>query len=290
MHRSTSRPILAVCLLLLITTACRLEQRPAAAADNRAIAADTGLVSLADWQMAPIPDGPIGESIRRGLAILTATNDSLPDYVGNDLNCMSCHLDQGTRPDGLPLVGVYARFPQYNNRAAKVFNLEDRINGCLIRSMNGSAMPDTARAMRDMVAWMAHVSEGIPVGARTTGQGVPRPDELVGDTVAGAEIWQRVCAACHGLDGQGTPLAPPTWGPRSFNIGAGMSRIRTAAGFIRYNMPNDRPGTLTDKQALDVAAYLVSRPRPDLPGKEHDWPLGGAPVDVAYPVLARDER
>jgi thiosulfate dehydrogenase len=94
----------------------------------------------------------------------------------------------------------------------------------------------------------------------------------------------RTCASCPGIDGQGPPLAPPTWGPRSFNIGAGMARIRTAAGFIRHNMPFDRPGTLTDQEAIDVAAYLVSRPRPDLPGKENDWPAGGAPPDVAYPV------
>ncbi len=284
MHRQF-RPVVVACLLVIAAVACRLEQRPPAPIDSTAT--DTTRITLANWEMEPIPDGPIGESIRRGLAILTATNDSLPEYVGNDLNCMSCHLEQGSRPNGLPLVGVYARFPQYNARAARVFNIEDRINGCLVRSMNGKPMPDTARAMRDMVSWMAHVSKGLPVGGRIEGLGVPRPDQLAGDTVAGAETWLRVCAACHGRDGQGTPLAPPTWGPRSFNIGAGMARIRTAAGFIRHNMPNDRPGTLTDQQALDVAAYLVSRPRPDLPGKEKDWPNGGAPPDVAYPVTSQ---
>jgi thiosulfate dehydrogenase len=25
-----------------------------------------------------------------------------------------------------------------------------------------------------------------------------------------------------------------------------------------------------------------ANPRPDSPGKEHDWPLGGAPADVPY--------
>ena len=236
------------------------------------------------WTPAPIPEGPLGESIERGLAILVATRDSLPDHVGNDLNCMSCHLDQGRRRNGLALVGVYARFPQYNTRAARIFNLEDRINGCLIRSMNGKVLPDTARAMRDMVAWMAYASTGVAVGEKLEGIGLPRRDALDGDTLSGAEIWRTTCAQCHGLNGEGTPIAPPTWGDRSFNIGAGMARIRTAAAFIRHNMPFDRPGTLTDQQAQDVAAYLVSRPRPDLPGKENDWPLGGAPADRAYPV------
>jgi thiosulfate dehydrogenase len=63
-----------------------------------------------------------------------------------------------------------------------------------------------------------------------------------------------------------------------------MARLRTATGFIRHNMPFDRPGSLTDSQAVNVATYLITRPRPDFPGKENDWPLGGAPVDVAYPV------
>jgi thiosulfate dehydrogenase len=242
------------------------------------------IVMDTSWLSLPVPDGPLGESVRRGLAILVNTRDSLPEQVGNDLNCMSCHLDRGTRAHGLPLVGVYARFPQYNSRSAQVFNLEDRINGCLLRSMNGSALADDDPRMRAMVAWMAHVSRGIKVGDSVPGQGVPRPQATSGDTLAGAVTWEQECARCHGRDGEGSPIAPPTWGPRSFNIGAGMARLRTAAGFIKHNMPFDRPGTLSDEQAVNVAAYLVSRPRPDFPGKEEDWPYGGAPADVAYPV------
>ena len=48
--------------------------------------------------------------------------------------------------------------------------------------------------------------------------------------------WSRVftesCVRCHGASGQGTVVAPPLWGPKSFNIGAGMARYRTAALFI----------------------------------------------------------
>ena len=42
------------------------------------------------------------------------------------------------------------------------------------------------------------------------------------------------------------------------------------------------------QQAADVAAYITSRPRPDFPGKEHDWPRGDPPPDVAYATLAAD--
>jgi len=65
-----------------------------------------------------------------------------------------------------------------------------------------------------------------------------------------------------------------------------MARINAAAAYIRWNMPNDRPGSVGDQQAYDVAAFLLSHPRPDTPGKERDWPNGDAPEDAAYTTLA----
>ncbi len=238
----------------------------------------------------PIPEGPLGASIRRGLAILSGTHDSLPDHVGNALNCTSCHLDQGRRLNGLPWIGAYSRFPQYRGREARVATIEDRINGCLLRSMNGSRLAADDDRMRDMVSYMAYLSIGIAPGDTIMGQGVPKPSITTGDTAHGAAIWQQECARCHGGNGEGTAVAPPAWGSASYNIGAGMARFRTAAGFIRHNMPFDRPGTLSDADAAAVAAYLVSRPRPDFPGKEHDWPLGDAPTDAAYKTNAMKTR
>lgn len=232
------------------------------------------------------PEGPVGEAARRGLAILEATRDSLPQHVGNDLRCTSCHLDRGTRPNAMPWIGIQARFPQYNSRAAAVFRLEERINGCLERSMNGTALPLDAPAMRDMVAYFAVLSRGVAIGETVPGQGVPKPPMAAGDTVRGAALWLQECARCHAPDGAGSDLGPPVWGARSFNLGAGMARLRTAAGFIRHNMPFDRPGTLSDADALDVAAYVISRPRPDFARKAGDWPNGDPPVDVAYPTTA----
>ena len=87
-------------------------------------------------------------------------------------------------------------------------------------------------------------------------------------------------------DPLGTAVGPPLWGRQSYNVGAGMTRVRTAAAFIRENMPFDQPGTLTDQQAFDVAAYVNGHPRPDFPDKIHDWPNGDAPPDVAYPTQA----
>lgn len=235
-----------------------------------------------------IPGDAFGASVRRGLALLTATRDSLPAYVGNALRCTSCHLDEGRRPVG-SWVGTFARYPQYNSRAGRVITVEDRVNGCFGRSMNGTALPADGADMRDIVSYLAFLSWRTPVG-HPAGARPERFATLTADTASGRAIFDSVCARCHGDAGQGTGVAPPLWGPSSFNIGAGMARVRTAATFIHDNMPFDRPGTLSDQQAFDVAALVVAQPRPDFAGKEYDWPKGDPPADVAYPTLAASRK
>ncbi|HEY8166823.1 MAG TPA: c-type cytochrome [Gemmatimonadaceae bacterium] len=233
-----------------------------------------------------ITDSVTLASVRRGRALIHSTRDSLPKHVGNALNCANCHMADGTVANAMPLVGAYSRFPQYRARSGKVDLLEDRINDCFLRSMNGKALDRSSAEMRDMVAYIAFLSTGFPVGIDMEGQGIPKLDPLPGDTTSGKEIFAARCVACHGANGEGTAAAPPLWGPQSYNIGAGMARVRTAAAFIRQLMPRDRPLTLTPQQAFDLATYINSRPRPDFRGKEKDWPHGGQPPDVAYKTLS----
>ena len=233
-----------------------------------------------------IKDSVTLASVRRGRALLRYTRDSLPDHVGANLSCGNCHVADGTQRDAMPLVGSYARFPQYRGRSGKVDVIEDRINDCFERSMNGTALANSGKDMHDIVAYLAFLSRGFPVGVEMQGQGLPKLDPLKGDTARGRAVFESTCAVCHGADGHGTKVAPPLWGPRSFNIGAGMARVNTAAAFIHHLMPRDRPGILTPQQAFDVATYIASQPRPDFARKEDDWPRGGAPPDVAYPTRA----
>jgi thiosulfate dehydrogenase len=232
-----------------------------------------------------IPDGPLGAAIRRGRALLAATHDSLPAHVGNKLRCVSCHLDDGRRESG-SWIGTFARYPQYRPRSARVETLEYRVNDCFRRSMNGAPLATDGPDMRDIVAYLWFLSRGVAVAPAGAATRLAKWAALTADTAAGGRVYTTVCAKCHGPDGSGTAGAPPVWGLESYNIGAGMTRVRTAAAFIRDNMPFDQPGTLTDQQAFDVAAYVNTHPRPDYPDKVNDWPKGDAPPDVAYPTRA----
>lgn len=230
-------------------------------------------------------DSAYRASAFRGRAILLATRDSLPRKVGNSLRCVSCHLDNGLRRNAMPWIGTYARFPQYRARSAKVDLIEDRINDCFERSMNGKALAASGRDMRDIVAYLAFLSSGIPVGAQVEGQGLSRLKPVKGDLNRGVAIFASTCTRCHGANGQGTALAPPLWGAHSYNVGAGMANIITAASFIHALMPIDRAQQLTEQQAFDVATYINTRPRPDFPAKSHDWPKGGKPAGADYHIL-----
>ena len=228
-----------------------------------------------------IPHDSLGASMRRGLALLAHTGDSLPGYVGANLRCLSCHLDGGRRPL-FSLVGSFVRYPRFVDRSGTVATIEDRINFCFTRSLSGRALPAGSREMHDMVSYLAYLSSNIPPGAHVRGEGTPRIATLPTDSARGSALYGAQCARCHAADGAGTVVAPAVWGPRSFSIAAGMAREQRLAAFIRHAMPFDKPGTLSDQEAYDLAGFLMSHPRPDLPAKSRDWPAGGAPTDVPY--------
>ncbi len=243
--------------------------------------------------LASLPAGEMGESIIRGRAYLAKTGELLPAFVGNGLTCKNCHLGNDTEvgvvANAAPFVGVVAGFPQYRSRDGAVNLLEQRINSCFERSMNGKPLPLDHPAMVDMVAYMTWLSQGVPVGSVVAGHGMP---QLVlardPDMAQGKAIYQAKCLACHGVTGAGLRgtdggyVFPPLWGPQSFNIAAGMARHFTAAGFIKYKMPLGQGNSLSDDEAWDVAAYVITQERPDFAGKTKDWPGGDKPKDARY--------
>ena len=47
-------------------------------------------------------------------------------------------------------------------------------------------------------------------------------------------------------------------------------------------MPYLNPGSLTDEEAQEVAAFINSKPRPKYPFKERDYVGSKIPVDAVY--------
>lgn len=238
---------------------------------------------------ATIPEGPLGDAIRRGEQLTSHTFEELPDHVGNGLHCTSCHLQGGTVAGAGPWVGLTGVFPEFRSRNAQVNTLEMRVNDCFERSLNGTALDPTSPEMVAIVAYMTWLSRDVPVGHEVEGRGFRRIAEPpTPDRERGRALYATRCAACHGEAGEGRSRPdggyqfPALWGDRSYNIGAGMARLDTAAAFVRWNMPLGQGGTLTDQEAYDVAAFFIEEPRPDFAAKVGDWPAGGRPRDARY--------
>ena len=265
--------------------------------------------SFAPWtvpEVSALPRDNRGQLIRDGRDVMLATYahigpnvaDAAKRYAGNNLACTNCHLDGGTKKFSLPLFGIYDDFPAYSARTGGPISIEDRINGCMTRSMNGRALTNDAPEMRAMVAYVEFLSTGVPKGERLPGLGAGRMKELSrpADPVRGRAVYARLCAACHKPDGlgvlrdRGAPelgyMLPPLWGPDSYNDGAGMARLINFANFIHFNMPHGADylnPQLSVAQAWDVAAYVLSQPRPKRAGLDKDLPdLLDKPVDAPY--------
>jgi thiosulfate dehydrogenase len=271
----------------------------------------TGALAQApkDWKAPDIdklPDDKYGQSVRQGKALMTETYKHIgPEvkvvskrYAGNNLACVSCHVDAGGRKFGNPWVGTFVSFPQYRGREDAVSTTEERINGCMERSMDGRKLPLESVEMKAMMSYLHFLSTDIPVGAKLDGSGTLKLKALTraADPVAGKQVYATTCTACHGENGQGVRRGkpgdangyqfPPLWGPDSYNNGAGMARVTLAAGFIKGNMPSGVThinAVLTDEQAFDVAAYVNSQPRPVKSNLQADFPARkNKPVDAAF--------
>lgn len=228
-----------------------------------------------DFQPPPeseLPEGPFGEVVRQGRAVFMDTARMMPDHVGNVLSCANCHMDRGRLADAAPMWAAIGMYPAYRRKNDKVNSFTERIQGCFQFSMNGTP-PDTDDPMLvALISYMYWLATGAPMGVELAGRGYPEGEQPEGgyDLARGEQVYAEQCALCHGEDGQGQSVAgdyvfPPLWGPQSYNWGAGMHRINTAAAFIQANMPLGKGGTLTRQQAWDVAAWINSHERPQDP-------------------------
>lgn len=219
-----------------------------------------------------LPSNAFGQLVRRGEAIFINTKALAPEYVGNDMNCVNCHIDRGRKANSAPLWAAYPMYPAYRKKNNKVNTYDERMQGCFQFSMNGKAPPADSEVLIALATYAYWLSTGAPTGKALPGRGFDEPPPPTGgyDIARGKLVYDAQCLICHGENGEGkkigaTSVFPPLWGASSYNWGAGMHRINTAAGFIQHNMPLGRGETLSDRQAWDVAAYINAHERPQDP-------------------------
>ncbi len=215
-----------------------------------------------------IPKNEFGAMVLMGRNIFVNTQQNAKSFVGNGLNCANCHLDNGRKADSAPLWAAYVLYPAYRKKTGQIDTIQSRIQGCFRYSMNGKPPAFDSKEMTALVTYHYWLANGAPTGVKLPGQGflqLPKPTQKP-DLARGGEVYKNNCALCHGANGEGTKANgeyafPPLWGKDSFNWGAGMHRIDTAAGFIKANMPYGRGGTLSDQEAWDVALFINSHER-----------------------------
>ncbi|MCW3125126.1 MAG: cytochrome c class [Bacteroidetes bacterium] len=214
--------------------------------------------------------------------------------ISNGMNCQNCHLEAGTKLWGNNYSAVASTYPKFRERSGSVESIYKRVNDCLERSLNGSALDTGSSEMQAIRAYILWLGQDIPKGKKVKGVGITDVAYInrAADPTAGKVIYTQKCQSCHKENGEGVLNAdgksyqyPPLWGAHSYNNGAGLFRLSRIAGYVKSNMPfgtsYDAP-QLTDEEAWDVAAYINSQPRPtkDL---SKDWPkISGKPVDHPF--------
>ncbi len=221
-------------------------------------------------------DDKLADVVKLGEAIVenTTTHPMSKGYIGNALNCTSCHLNNGRHEKAGTFLGTATAYPAWSPRENRVITLEDRVLNCFMRSCNGTRPPLGSELSVAVTAFIASLSEGQPLkmnAKRPVGPGAikllaVKPEQV--DLKRGASLYTSRCAECHQEDGQGDTNNPPVWGEQSYNDGAGLASVENLAAWLKVAMPLDSTD-LTDQQALDIAAFVNSHERSHFELSQH---------------------
>ena len=244
----------------------------------------SNIASFTKFDMDSIPlDVENYEEILFGYNLVNETHVYADDKVGANLSCTSCHAGAGLKDTVASLVGVSADYPKYMPRAGAEVSIEKRINGCMVRSMNGEAFEVDSPELNAMVAYFEYISQDVEPGQeRPWAKSVDMKKVPTPNVDDGEKLYNQSCIACHAVDGSGlgANVGPALWGETSFNDGAGMARMSKMAGYIQAYMPIGQEKTLTDQEAADLAAFILTQDRPEWGKHDQDFPNGGRPSDV----------
>jgi len=155
-------------------------------------------------EIGALPNDADGRLVRRGRDLITATYahigpevaDPAKRFAGNNLACRNCHLQAGTKKFGIPLFGLFGAFPHYSARLGAQITIEERLNACMTRSMNGRPLPADAPEMQALVAYIKFLSTGVAPGQLLPEMGTGNMPELdrAADPARGAASYASTCS------------------------------------------------------------------------------------------------
>lgn len=106
--------------------------------------------------------------------------------------CGTCHGDRGAE-----LAGMAARYPEWDEAAGMIVNLEGRINACRVEHQSAGPLAYESDELLALTAFVASLSRGLPLGITHT----PQADDAL---ALGADYFQSrrgqfnlSCANCH---------------------------------------------------------------------------------------------
>lgn len=174
-------------------------------------------------------------------------------------SCAACHGDAAKS-----MKGVAARYPRVDPGAARLVNLEGRVNLCRERNQQAEPLKHESDELLALAAYVAHQSRGMPVAVTLDTQNSRNFEH-------GRELYHRrsgqlnlACTHCHDRNwgkklaaetiSQGQSNAYPAYRLEWQSAGSLQRRIRACYFGLRAEMPS-----YGAQDMLDLELYLAWR-------------------------------
>ena len=173
--------------------------------------------------------------------------------------CAGCHGDASSS-----MKGVATRYPRVDAGAARLVNLDDRVNLCRSRNQQVEPLPLESEPLLALSAYVTHQSRGMPMD-------VAVDIHNARDFERGRERYQRrqgqmnlSCAHCHDRNwgrtlfnermSQGQPTGWPGYRLEWQTFGSLQRRLRACYSGLRAEMPE-----YGARELLELELYLAWR-------------------------------
>ena len=217
------------------------------------------------------PKGPPAIATEEyGKRLIAQTTETLgPDvadpkmrYTDSRLACASCHIGAGVEPGNLSLVTAMSHYPRISPRSGGHETIQDRINGCMTRSMNGRALADDSPEMIAMVSYLRFLGDQDAATGASQRKAHESPafktPNRAANLEAGQHVFEQRCAACHEHDGVRAAGFPQSGGWLRVPAVVGTQQLQRRRGHA------PRPDRRPIHQGAHAAGRREPRRRPGL--------------------------